>query len=607
MILSNVFLASSGPAELYFGPIGILSLVTWLPLVGGVIVFFLDKRRTDLIKQFATLWMTLCFLASLPLVLMWNYDVRGLQFMETAAWIPAIGAKYQMGVDGLALTLVMLTTFLGPIVALCSWSYIEKREKEYYALLLIMQSFMIGVFAAADLFLFYVFFEVMLVPMYLLIGIWGGERRLYSAIKFFIYTLVGSLLMLVAVFKFYFTAAETAAKYPNEVKAAAEVIVGNNAPMRGMVLEGIETARRAGVYRAALAGGGTYDAEPTAYGTFNIYALQAIGSARDEKGNPLVPLSLQLWLFAGFALALAIKVPMVPFHTWLPDAHVEAPTAGSAILAGILLKIGTYGFVRFNFPMFPDAAMDARVASVMATLAILGIVYGSLVALAQKDMKKTIAYSSVAHMGTTMLSLFAFNPNGINGAALQILSHGVTSAALFIMIGILYERRHTRQIADYGGIVSSMPAFSVMFMIATLASVGLPLLNGFVGEFIGLRGVFEANITWAFWGTTGIILGAAYMLWLYERVFLGPVKNPKNADLPDLNAREWAYLTPLVAAMIIFGVYPKPLVTLLNGTTEVVVRQMRPNYFAQRDAARIEKAAAGKAAVSPTRASETPQ
>ncbi len=600
-MLSNVVLASSSPAELYVGPIGILSLVTWLPLVGGVIVFFLDKRRTNLIKQFATLWMTLCFLVSLPLVLMWNYDVRGLQFMETAAWIPAIGAKYQMGVDGLALTLVMLTTFLGPIVALCSWSYIEKREKEYYALLLIMQSFMIGVFAAADLFLFYVFFEVMLVPMYLLIGIWGGERRLYSAIKFFIYTLVGSLLMLVAVFKFYFTAAETAAKYPDEVKAAAEIIVGNNAPMRGMVMEGIETARQAGVYRAALAGGGTYDAEPPAYGTFNIYALQAIGSARDEKGNPLVPLSLQLWLFAGFALALAIKVPMVPFHTWLPDAHVEAPTAGSAILAGILLKIGTYGFVRFNFPMFPDAAMDARVTSVMATLAILGIVYGSLVALAQKDMKKTIAYSSVAHMGTTMLSLFAFNPNGINGAGLQMLSHGVTSAALFIMIGILYERRHTRQIADYGGIVGSMPAFSAMFMIATLASVGLPLLIGFVGEFIGLRGVFEANITWAFWGTTGIILGAAYMLWLYERVFLGPVKNPKNADLPDLNAREWAYLTPLVAAMIIFGVYPKPLVTLLNSTTEVVVRQMRPNYFAQRDAAHTQTAA-----VSSTQAAETP-
>jgi len=437
--------------------------------------------------------------------------------------------------------------------------------------------------------------------MYLLIGIWGGERRLYSAIKFFIYTLVGSLLMLVAVFKFYFTAAETAAKYPDEVKAAAEIIVGNNAPMRGMVMEGIETARQAGVYRAALAGGGTCEAEPPAYGTFNIYALQAIGSARDEKGNPLVPLSLQLWLFAGFALALAIKVPMVPFHTWLPDAHVEAPTAGSAILAGILLKIGTYGFVRFNFPMFPDAAMDARVTSVMATLAILGIVYGSLVALAQKDMKKTIAYSSVAHMGTTMLSLFAFNPNGINGAGLQMLSHGVTSAALFIMIGILYERRHTRQIADYGGIVGSMPAFSAMFMIATLASVGLPLLIGFVGEFIGLRGVFEANITWAFWGTTGIILGAAYMLWLYERVFLGPVKNPKNADLPDLNAREWAYLTPLVAAMIIFGVYPKPLVTLLNSTTEVVVRQMRPNYFAQRDAAHTQTAA-----VSSTQAAETP-
>ncbi len=590
MILSNIFLASE-PARLFIGPIGILSLVIWLPLVGALILLFFDKRGVDLIKRFATLWMAVCFLVSLPLVLLWNYDASGLQYMETADWIPAIGAKYQLGVDGLALTLVMLTTFLGPIVALCSWNYIEKRQKEYYALLLIMQSFMIGVFSAADLFLFYVFFEVMLVPMYLLIGIWGGERRLYSAIKFFVYTLVGSLLMLVAVFKFYFTAAETAAKRPTEVRAAVEVVVGNNAPMRGMVLEGVETARRAGVARAAQSGGGSYDgAAPL--GTFNIYALQAIGSARDGQGQPLVPLSLQLWLFAGFALALAIKVPMVPFHTWLPDAHVEAPTAGSAILAGILLKIGTYGFIRFNFPMFPDAAMDSTVASVMATLAILGIVYGSMVALAQKDMKKTIAYSSVAHMGTTMLSLFAFNPNGINGAGLQMLSHGVTSAALFIMIGSLYERRHTRLIAEYGGVVNAMPAFSAMFMIATMASVGLPLLNGFVGEFVGLRGVFEANIVWAFWGTTGIILGAAYMLWLYERVFLGPVKNPKNADLPDLSAREWAYLTPLVAAMIVFGVYPKPLVTFVNGTTETVVRQMRPNYFGDKSRAGEEKAAA---------------
>ena len=591
-MLSNVFFAAE-PAQLFFGPIGLLSLVTWLPLVGGLIVLLFDKRRADLIKQFATVWMTVCFLVSLPLVVLWNYDVRGLQFMETADWIPAIGAKYQLGVDGLALTLVMLTTFLGPIVALCSWNYIEKRQKEYYALLLIMQSFMIGVFAAVDLFLFYVFFEVMLVPMYLLIGIWGGERRLYSAIKFFVYTLVGSLLMLVAVFKFYFTAAETVAKYPTEVKAAVEVIVGNNAPMRGLVLEGVELARRAGVAYAARAGGGSDD-DAAPLGTFNIYALQAIGSARDAQGRALIPLSLQVWLFAGFALALAIKVPMVPFHTWLPDAHVEAPTAGSAILAGILLKIGTYGFVRFNFPMFPDASMHPTVASVMATLAIVGIVYGSMVALAQKDMKKTIAYSSVAHMGTTMLSLFAFNPNGINGAALQMLSHGVTSAALFILIGILYERRHTRLIADFGGVVNTMPAFSAMFMIATLASVGLPLLNGFVGEFIGLRGVFEANIVWAFWGTTGIILGAAYMLWLYERVFLGAVKNPKNADLPDLSAREWAYLTPLVAAMILFGVYPKPLVTFLNATTEVVVRQMRPNYFGS-----TTKAGEEQAAVSP--------
>jgi NADH-quinone oxidoreductase subunit M len=568
MSLTSLLLAAE-PAKLpLVGPFGILSLVTWLPLIGGLIViFFLDKRRPELIRTFATAWMGVCFLISLPLPFLWKGDVRGLQFIENVEWIPAIGAKYQMGVDGLALVLVLLTTFLGPIVALCSWTYIEKREKEYYALLLLLQSGMIGVFVAADLFLFYVLFEVMLVPMYLLIGIWGGERRLYSAIKFFLYTLVGSVLMLVAMVKFYFTAPEIAARFPDEVKASAQAMAGGNAPMLALINEGIETAKKAAV-----------EGENRPTGSFNIFALQAIGGARGSDGAPLIPLSLQLWLFAGFAIALAIKVPMVPFHTWLPDAHVEAPTAGSAVLAGILLKIGTYGFLRFNFPMFPDATQDPRVVSIMGTLGIVGIIYGSLVAMAQKDMKKVIAYSSVAHMGMLMLSMFSLNPNGINGAILQMIGHGITSGALFIMIGVLYERRHTRQIAEYGGVAQSMPVFATMFMIATMSSVGLPLLNGFVGEFVGLRGVFEANIVWAFFATTGIILGAAYMLWLYQRVFMGEA-NEKNAKLPDLTPREWAYLTPLVALMFIFGFYPKPLVDFINGSTETVVRQVRPNYF----------------------------
>ncbi len=443
MSLTSLLLAAE-PAKLpLVGPFGILSLV----------------RRPELIRTFATAWMGVCFLISLPLPFLWNGNVRGLQFIENVEWIPAIGAKYQMGVDGLALVLVLLTTFLGPIVALCSWTYIEKREKEYYALLLLLQSGMIGVFVAADLFLFYVLFEVMLVPMYLLIGIWGGERRLYSAIKFFLYTLVGSVLMLVAMVKFYFTAPEIAARFPDEVKASAQAMAGGNAPMLALINEGIETAKKAAV-----------EGENRPTGSFNIFALQAIGGARGSDGAPLIPLSLQLWLFAGFAIALAIKVPMVPFHTWLPDAHVEAPTAGSAVLAGILLKIGTYGFLRFNFPMFPDATQDPRVVSIMGTLGIVGIIYGSLVAMAQKDMKKVIAYSSVAHMGMLMLSMFSLNPNGINGAILQMIGHGITSGALFIMIGVLYERRHTRQIAEYGGVAQSMPVFATMFMIATMSS-----------------------------------------------------------------------------------------------------------------------------------------
>jgi NADH-quinone oxidoreductase subunit M len=575
MSFGNVLL-SAEPAKLFIGPIGILSIVMWLPLVGGLILaFFIDKRKTDLIRQFATAWMGLSFLVSLPLALMWKGDVTGLQFIESYTWIPSIGAKYQVGVDGMALSLVLLTTLFGPIVALCSWSYIEKRCKEYYVLLLVMQSFMVAVFSSVDLFMFYVVFEVMLVPMYLLIGIWGGERRLYAAIKFFLFTLVGSVMMLLAMVQFYFTAPGVAVNHQKEVRQAAQVIAGNNAEMLRLIEDGLETARLAAIPRDADVIG----ADEAPLGTFNIFSLQAIGSARGAGNTPLIPLSLQLWMFAGFAIALAIKVPMFPFHTWLPDAHVEAPTAGSAILAGILLKIGTYGFLRFNFPMFPDAAQDPRVVKIFGTLAIIGIIYGSMVALAQKDMKKVIAYSSVAHMGTLMLSMFAFNPNGINGAVLQMLSHGVTSGALFIMIGVLYERRHTREISEYGGVAERMPAFATLFLIATMASVGLPLLNGFVGEFVGLRGVFEANIGWAFLATTGIILGAAYMLWLYQRVFLGPV-TAKNAGLEDLKPREWAYLLPLVALMIILGVYPKPLVKLINGSTETIVRQMRPGYFA---------------------------
>jgi NADH-quinone oxidoreductase subunit M len=560
----------------------ILSLVTWLPAVGAILILFFNKSKNDAIRWFANAWMGLCFLVSIPLITGglgvsgYNRAHGGLQFIEDFEWIPIIGARYQLGADGLAVILILLTTMLGVIGAVCSWSYIREkgREKEYYIMLLLLQTGMLGAFAAADLFLFFIFWEVMLVPMYFLIGIWGGKNRLYSAIKFFLYTLVGSVVMLLAVLKLFFIFPEVVKAQEVAVKESARVYATNretNHTNEGMLKLVEDAIKRV---KGEAPGGGTLPLSHTR-SSFNIAALTAIG----PHIKTVYGVGLVIWLFLGFALSFAIKVPMFPFHTWLPDAHYDAPTAGSVILAGVLLKMGTYGFMRFALPIFPDAASHPTVRFWMITLSLIGIIYGALVAMAQKDIKKLIAYSSVSHLGFVMLGLFALNPNGINGAVLQMVSHGISTGALFMLAGILYERRHTYEIAEFGGLASVTPTYSTIFLIVTLSSLGLPLMNNFIGEFLVLRGAFEANVYWGAIATVGIILGAAYMLWLYQRVFFGEVTNEHNKGLADLNAREAWQFAPLIFLIFWIGIYPKPLQSYINPQTEAVVTQVNPNYF----------------------------
>jgi NADH-quinone oxidoreductase subunit M len=540
----------------------ILSIITWLPAIGAVILLAVFKKdQPGAVKKFATAWFGLAFLVSLVLL---GYDraAGGMQFLEDHEWIPVIGARYQMGVDGVAVLLIVLTTLLGLIASLSSWKYIEKREKEYYALLLLLQSAVVGVFGSMDLFLFYLFFEVGLVPMYFLIGIWGGENRLYAAIKFFLYTLVGSVVMLLGVIKMYFLTADPA--LTSKVTAGAWGILAGNTEASALVAHSVQQAQVHGT------------------GTFNIIYMQAIGS--------VMPMgSMQVLLFFAFALGFAIKVPMFPFHTWLPDAHVEAPTAGSVILAGILLKLGTYGFYRFSLPMFPAASADESyfgafgVRSVMILLAIISIIYGALAAMyfvvkRDGDVKKLVAYSSVSSMGIVMLGLFALNPNGVNGAVMQMINHGIYSGALFLLVGIIYERRHTRSVAEFGGLSHVMPGYAAVFLAMAMTAIGLPLLCVFISEFLSLRGAYEANPLWAGWAALGIILNAAYMLWLYQRMFFGNIENPKNEKLSDLSGREWAYMLPLVVLSLWIGVYPKPFLAYIEKPVNAVVKQVRPDY-----------------------------
>ena len=540
----------------------LLSIVTWLPAVGAILILGLFKKeQNQVIKKFATGWLVLDLIISLWLM---GYDraLGGFQFLEDHQWIPVIGARYQLGVDGVSVLLIVLTTFLGVLAALSSWNYIQKREKEYYVLLLVLQTMVLGVFSSMDLFLFYLFFEVGLVPMYFLIGIWGGDNRLYAAIKFFLYTLVGSVVMLLGVIKMYFLTQDST--LAAQVTQASVDLVAGNAKASAMVASTIQQAAHNGT------------------GNFSILYMQAIGS--------VLPMgTLQVLLFLAFALGFAIKVPMWPFHTWLPDAHVEAPTAGSVILAGVLLKLGTYGFYRFNLPMFPKASMDEAffgkfgVRSIMIFLAIVSILYGALAAMyfvvkKDGDVKKLVAYSSVSSMGIVMLGLFSLNPNGINGGVLQMINHGIYSGALFLLVGIIYERRHTRKVSEFGGLSHVMPGYAAVFLAMAMTAIGLPLLAVFISEFLALRGAFEANPVWAGLAGLGIILNAGYMLWLYQRMFFGDIANEKNKLLPDLSAREWLYMMPLVIMSLWIGVYPAPFLRYIEKPVNAVVKQIRPTY-----------------------------
>ncbi len=502
--------------------IGLLSILIFLPVVGALVILFLPKEKSGLIQATATLFSGATFFASLPLWFAEGFKTSGdFVFRETFDWIPSLGVKYALGVDGIAGLLILLTTLLSFISVFASFTAITKREKEYYVFLLLLETGMIGVFCSLDFFLFYVFWEVMLVPMYFLIGVWGGPRKLYAAIKFFLYTLFGSVVMLLAIIALYFF---------NTTGFLWWKGLGN-AP------------------------------------SFDIVHFHSIAGQ--------IPPDLQLWLFWAFFLGFAIKVPMFPFHTWLPDAHVEAPTAGSVILAGVLLKMGTYGFLRFSMPICYEASRTPWVQLTVVALSIIGIIYGSMVAMVQKDMKKLVAYSSVAHLGFVMLGFFALNSAGLQGGMLQSLNHGLSTGGLFLLVGIVYERRHTRMIADYGGLSAVMPVYAMLFMVILLASIGLPLLNGFVGEFTILTGVFLANWRWAAWAAPGVVLGDAYMLWLYQRVFFGEVTHEENKALQDVNLREVLTLAPLIVLCFWIGLYPKPFFERTEKATDKIVARLQ--------------------------------
>jgi NADH-quinone oxidoreductase subunit M len=498
----------------------LLSLTTFVPLIGAAFILMIrgDKGIVARNARNVALWTSLITLL-LALMTWANFDPKSAAFQleEQAAWIPAFGISYHMGVDGISMFFVVLSAFLTPICVLASWDAIKERVREFMLAFLILETLMIGMFCALDIVLFYLFFEGVLIPMFLIIGIWGGPRRVYSAFKFFLYTLFGSVLMLVAILAIYFTA-----------------------------------------------------------GTTDIPELMKFTFVRD----------MQLWLWLAFFASFAVKVPMWPLHTWLPDAHVEAPTAGSVILAGVLLKMGGYGFLRFSLPIMPLAS--EFFAPLVFGLSIVAVIYTSLVALAQEDMKKLIAYSSVAHMGFVTVGIFTFNVQGIEGAVFQMLSHGVVSAALFLCVGVVYDRMHSRLIATYGGLVHRMPFYAAVFMVFTLASVGLPGTSGFVGELLVLVGAYQASTWVAALTATGVILGAAYMLWLYRRVIFGELEKPELKAILDLDRREIAFFVPLVIAVIWMGVYPSSFLDLIHPSVQNLV----DNYQAAIKAAEAAKAQA---------------
>jgi NADH-quinone oxidoreductase subunit M len=482
----------------------ILTIITLLPLAGAIILVLMRREQNEgALKWTALVFSLATFVVSLALPLGFNKNA-GLQFETNVEWINAfkLGVRYHVAIDGLSLWLVILTTFLVPLALLSSWNSIHKRQREFLASMLALETGMLGVFIAMDMFLFYLFWEVMLVPMYFLIGVWGGERRIYAAIKFVIYTVVGSLLMLAGIIALYYLHGSATLNY-----------------------------------------------------TFDIATI-----TRDVQTHALIlDPTTQSWLFWAFALAFLIKVPLFPFHTWLPDAHVEAPTAGSVLLAGVLLKMGTYGLMRFNLPIFPEASHQWAV--LISSLAVVGIIYGALVAMVQPDLKKLVAYSSVSHLGFVVLGIFSFTDQGMQGALYQMLNHGVSTGALFLIVGMIYDRRHTRLIAEFGGLAHVMPVFSTFFMIVTLSSIALPLLNGFVGEFLILVGTFTSTLLphaklFASFAASGMILSAVYMLWMFQRVIFGEVRNTSNLKLADLNLREKLVLAPIAVLVLWMGVYP---------------------------------------------------
>jgi len=494
---------------------GLLTLAITLPIIGSLLLLVIPNRdgSKDSLVRWVALGVSLVTFA-VTLVLWAGYDPANpaFQFVERAAWIPQFGIDYYVGIDGLSLMLLVLTGFLTPIALLSGWVSVEKKVKEYSIFMLLLEASMIGVFCALDVFLFYVFWDFVLIPMYFLIGIWGYDQRIYAAIKFILYTMAGSVLMLVAIIGLSWMHQQMTGEY--------------------------------------------------SFDLLKLYDMQ-------------IPAANQYWLFLAFTIAFIIKVPLFPFHTWLPDAHVQAPTGGSVILAGVMLKMGGYGLIRFAFPLFPDAAMSF--APLLATLSVIAIVYGALVAMVQPDMKKLVAYSSVSHMGFVVLGIAAMNVQGVQGASYQMLAHGVSTGALFCIVGMLSDRRHTRQIAEFGGLKSVMPRLTAAMLIITLSSIGLPGMNGFIGEFLIMLGGFKWDPRFVVIAALGVILSAVYMLWMFQRVFYGKVTNDHNIGLPDLSLREWAIVGPLAAAAIAMGVFPNTFLKPMEPAVTRIVERVEPH------------------------------
>jgi len=492
----------------------ILTYALFSPFVGIAILLFVNKERSVAIKSVGIGTSLLTFF--LALFVYFRFDPANVQyqFVNQAVWIQGLDISYNIGVDGLSLLLIVLTAFLTPIALLSSWKSITLRLKEYVIFILLLEFGMLGVFLASDLFLFYVFWEAMLIPMYFIIGIWGGQEKIYAAIKFFLYTMAGSLLMLIAILSL-------------------------------------------GYYASTIPGG---------HFTTNLTTLYQIA--------PTIPRNIQVWMFLAFTLSFAIKVPLFPFHTWLPDAHVQAPTAGSVILAAVLLKMGTYGLLRFCLPLFPQASFEFT--PLLSTLAVIGIVYGALVAMVQTDIKKLVAYSSVSHLGFVVLGIFSMTEEGIQGAMIQMINHGLSTGALFLIVGMLYDRRHTRDISQFGGLSKQMPVFAAFFMIVMLSSIGLPGLNGFVGEFLILLGSFKSTFlgshVYTIVAATGVIFAAVYMLWMFQRVMFGKLTNPANQSLHDLSMREIAVLVPILVFIVWIGVYPSTFLRTSAASTKQIVK-----------------------------------